>query len=176
MLVRVGRGNRLNVVEQAVLGPRGSREIRLNLPALTSLHGTVAALNPRVRRLRVSVNGTPVTATRTADGRGWTVPALAERARTVQLSYQLTGAIALSHRTPGRAFAVPLSLLGQALHEQGLPLVVRAEGAEVSGATCPSAPPALARCGTQLANGWSATVPAEASSGIVLLRLNFNAA
>jgi hypothetical protein len=176
MQVKIGRGGVLTVVEQAVLGPRGARTVKLRLPSMTSLRGSVAALRPRVLLLRASVNGAAVAVRRAADGSGWIVAANGRRARTVRLSYRLAGAVALSHPSDaGRALAVALPLLGQAMQLQGLPLQVRAEGAAVGGATCPSAPATKMLCGLQLANGWAATVPAEATSPVVLLQLNLGA-
>ena len=172
MLVRVTQNGTLNVVEQAVLGPRGLSELSLRLPSMASLGGQVAQLSPTVHDLRVSVNGTPVAATPTAVGPGWAVAAAGgQPARTVQLSYQIEDAIVRPQTSSsGRALGVSLPLLGQALREQGLPLVVRAEG--VGGATCPSAPPAKMLCGEEVGDGWLATIPAEAASPTLLLQLN----
>jgi len=176
MLVQVTRDGSLNVTEQAVLGPRGLRELNLRLPSMASLGGQVAELTPTVHNLRVSVNGTPVAATPTADGPGWAVVAAGgEQARTVQLSYQIQDAIVRTKPSnSGRALGVSLPLLGQALREQGLPLVVRAEGAAVGGATCPSAPTTKMLCGEEVGNGWLAIIPAEAASPTLLLQLDLS--
>jgi hypothetical protein len=176
MVVQVGATGDLNVVEQAVLGPRGLRQITLALPSMVPLGGAVAELQPTVRNLRVSVNGTPTTATPAADGSGWTVAATTGRARTVQLSYRITGTVMRSQpSSAGRALAVTLPLLGQSLREQGLPLVVRAEGSNgtlVNEVSCPSAPAREMLCGMDEAGGWNATIPADATSPAVLLQLN----
>ena len=171
MVVQVRASGTLDVVEQAVLGPRGMREISLALPSMSALGGAAANLDPVVRNLRVSVNGTPVNVV--AAGDGWTIPAISERARTVQLSYQIARAVV--HSKPartGRALAVSLPLLGQTLREAGLPLVVRAQGTQIGGVTCPSAAPAEMLCGTPTAQGWSATIPSSATSPALLLEVN----
>jgi hypothetical protein len=176
MVVQVGADGTMNVVEQAVLGPRGLREIKLALPSMASLGGAVAALHPTVRNLRVSVNGTPMNAVPTPDGSGWTVAATAGRARTVQLSYRLTDAVMRSQPSnAGRALAVSVPLLGQTLREQGLPLVVRTAGAggtRVNEVSCPSASAREMLCGAESAAGWIATMPASATSPVLLLQLN----
>jgi hypothetical protein len=171
MLVRVASNGTLNVVEQARLGPNGPKDLSLRLPSMASLGGQVAELSPTVHDLRVSVNGTAVRAVPTADGPGWAVTG-AEPASTVQLSYQIMDAIVRTKpSSSGRALGVSLPLLGQALREKGLPLVVRAEGAVVGGATCPSAPITEMLCGEQTAGGWLATIPADAASPTLLLQL-----
>jgi hypothetical protein len=173
MLVQVGPDGVLNVTEQALLGPRGLRRLRLSLPSTSSLGGTVATLRPRVKDLRVAINAVPVSVL--ADDSGWSVTADSQRARTVQLSYRLTGSLVHSERSEaGRALAVSLPLLGQALRAQGLPLVVRAEGA-ISALTCPSAPAEQMLCGTEAAKGWIAAVPAAATTPALLLQLNLTA-
>lgn len=174
MVVQVAESGALNVTEQAVLGPRGLRSIDLRVPSMASLGGQVAQLTPTIHDLRVSVNGTPVTAIPTADGPGWVVVAAGqERARTVELSYQMQdGIVRTKPSSSGRALGVSLPLLGQALRDQGLPLVVRAQGAGVTGATCPSAPVAQMLCGEQDENGWLATIPEKAASPTLLLQLN----
>jgi hypothetical protein len=174
MVVQVAKDGSLNVTEQAVLGPRGLRQIDLRLPSMAALGGQVAELTPTVHNLRVSVNGTAVPVIPTADGPGWQVTAAGgERARTVQLSYQMRDAIVRTKPSAsGRALGVSLPLLGQALREQGLPLVVRAEGPAVGGATCPSAPITTMLCGEEVSNGWLATIPADAASPTLLLQLN----
>ena len=173
MVVQIGPAGDLDVVEHALLGPRGLRQINLTLPSMASLGGEVATLNPTVRNLRVSINGTPVTATPNADGNGWTVQAADQRARMVQLSYRITQAVVISKPSDaGRALAVSLPLLGQALRDQGLPLVVKVLGPQVGGVSCPGAPTAQMLCGMPTAGGWIATVPASASSPLLLLQLN----
>ncbi|HST85336.1 MAG TPA: hypothetical protein VLL08_26585 [Kineosporiaceae bacterium] len=177
MLVQATKDGSLDVIEQARFGPGGSPQIDLRLPSLASLGGKVAALTPTVRDLRVAVNDTPAPADPTGDGLGWVVAKAGdERIHTVQLSYRIDGAIV---RTPasssGRALGVSLPLLGQTLREQGLPLVVLAEGVQgsaVGGATCPSAPTTKMLCGKEVSGGWLATIPAEASSPALLLQLN----
>ena len=177
MLVQVTKDGSLNVIEQARLGSSDLPEIHLRLPSLTSLGGKVAELSPTVQDLRVAVNGTPAPADPTADGLGWAVArAGGGRARTVQLSYRIGGAIVRTEpSSSGRALGVSLPLLGQTLREQGLPLVVRAEGVNgsvVGGATCPSAPTTEMLCGEETSDGWQATIPAEATSPALLLQLN----
>jgi hypothetical protein len=172
MLVKAGSDGHLDVTEQAML-PEGQHRISLRLPSMASLGGQVAELNPTVHDLRVSVNGTPVPATPTADGPGWVVLAPAGApAHTVQLSYQVQDAIVRTRPSDdGRALGVSLPLLGQALRDQGLPLLVRAEGAGVSGVSCPSAPAPKMLCGQQIDDGWLATIPPEAATATLLLQL-----
>jgi hypothetical protein len=172
MVVQIGQAGVLDVTEQAVLGSAGLREVQLALPSMASLGGAVAELRPTVRNLRAAVNGTPAAITPNPDGSGWTV-STAEPARTVQLSYQISDTIVRSRPSAaGRALAISLPLLGQTLREQGLPLVSRIEGTQIAGVTCPGADATEMLCGTQLDNGWSATVPASASSPVLLLQLN----
>jgi hypothetical protein len=96
-------------------------------------------------------------------------------AHTVQLSSQVQDAIVRTRPSDdGRALGVSLPLLGQALRDQGLPLLVRAEGAEgagVSGVSCPSAPAPKMLCGQQIDDGWLATIPPEAATATLLLQL-----
>jgi hypothetical protein len=176
MVVQVSGTGVLNVVEQAVLGSAQLRQITLALPSMTSLGGAVADLHPAVRRLRVSVNGQPVNATTSTDDSGWAVPAGSGPLRTVQLSYQITNTLMRSRpSSAGRALAVSVPLLGQALRAQGLPLLVEAQGAggtRVNAVSCPSAPAKEMLCGVPVTQGWLATVPAQASSPVVLLQLN----
>jgi hypothetical protein len=159
------------VVEQAVLGPRGQRGLQFALPGLSSLGGAVAGLTPRVSDLRVAVNGTPVRVTRAGNGR-WTVDTGAARARTVRLSYRLAGSLLRSADRPGHSLVVSLPLLAQTLREQGLPMTVRASGANVRGVTCPGAPAAQMLCGTQDGAGWTATIPASATVPAALLQVD----
>ncbi len=176
IVVQVGPDDTLDVVEQAILGPRGMRELNLALPSTATLGGEVADLTPSIRNLRVAVNGTAVTPVPSAGGAGWTVSANDQRARTVLINYQIDRAVMRSSQsTSGRALAVVLPLLAQSLREQGLPLVIRTESsatAQVGGATCPSASSAQSLCGIEIGNGWIATVPASATSPVLLLQLN----
>jgi hypothetical protein len=172
MLVRVSTGGTLEVSEQARVSPGELPQIGLRLPSITALGGLVAELSPTVQDLRVAVNGTPVTATPSDDG--WAVTP-ADSARTVQLSYRIEGAIVrTAPSSSGRALGVSLPLLGQSLRERGLPLVVRAEGSAVGGATCPSAPITKMLCGKESDGGWLATIPAEAASPALLLQLTLS--
>lgn len=173
-VVQVADDGTLEVTEQAVLGPRGLRDLNLRLPSMASLGGQVAELSPSVHDLRVAVNGTPVTPVPTADGPGWAVTSAdGTRARTVQLSYRITDAVVRSRRSDsGRALGVSLPLLGEALRQQGLPLIVKTEGAGVGGVTCPSAPTAKMLCGTETETGWTADVPVDAANPTVLIQLD----
>ncbi len=174
MLVRITTNDALEVIEKVRFAPESLPEIALQLPSMASLGGQVADLTPTVQDLRMAVNGTPVTTRPTDGGRGWAVTLTGtEPARAAQLSYRIQGAIIHSNpSSSGRALGVSLPLLGQTLREQGLPLVVRTQGTVVVGATCPTAPTAKMLCGTEISDGWMATVPAEATSPAVLLQLN----
>ncbi len=167
MTVRVLANGDLSVVEQAVLGPRGLRAIQLALPSLTAIGGPVGQLHPQVSGLRAAVNDQGATISQA--GAGWNV-ASAQRARTVRLSYRLSGTTIRS--TPsesGRAISVLVPLLAQTLRAQGLPLTVRSYATKVNAVSCPGAPPAQILCGMQVSTGWSATVPAAASSPALLM-------
>jgi hypothetical protein len=172
MLVDIASDGSLNVVERAVLGPRGLREVTLRLPSLTPIGGAVAQLQPQVRGLRAAVNGTAVPVT-PVDG-GWSLATGDSRARTVLLSYTLSNSLMQTENSDsGRALAVSVPLLAQTLREQGLPYVVRATGTTIKGVTCPGAPPAEMLCGTQDANGWTAPLPTSAAVPALLLQFDF---
>jgi hypothetical protein len=167
MTVRVLANGDLSVVEQAVLGPRGLRAIQLAVPSLTSIGGETAAMRPRVGGLRATVNDQGVAVR--ADGAGWVVEA-AGRARTVRLSYRLSGTTLRSRPAEtGRAISVLVPLLAQALRAQGLPMTVQTYATAVTAITCPGAPTAQLLCGMERSGGWSATVPAAATSPAVLM-------
>ena len=169
--VRVGADGSLSVVEQAVLGPRGARELVLQKPDPSALAGPASTLKPRVTDLRVAVNDQPVPVTETADGYG--VRSDAARARTVRVSYTLTDAVSRTNGSrAGRAVGLLTPLLGSELHTAGLPYRVSITGGGVSGISCPTAPAAGQLCGSANAEGWTADLPDGAGSPMVLLQLN----
>ncbi len=169
--VRVGTDGSLSVVEQAVLGPRGARELVLQKPDPSTLAGPASTLKPRVTDLRVAVNDQPVPVTETADGYG--VRSDVSRARTVRVSYTLTDAVSRTNGSrAGRAVGLLTPLLGSELHTTGLPYRVSITGGGVSGISCPTAPVAGQLCGSANAKGWTADLPDGTGSPMVLLQLN----
>jgi hypothetical protein len=171
LLVDIDSDGSLNVVEQAVLGPRGLRQLRLALPSLTSLGGEVARLRPTVSDLRVAVNGTPVAVPAGADG--WTVTTDAARARTVRLSYTLSSSLPRpGNSLSRRELAVSVPLLAQTLRAQGLPYVVRVAGSNIRNVSCLSAARSQILCGRQDATGWTAPVPSTVTVPALLLLID----
>jgi hypothetical protein len=168
----------LVVVEQVVFGPRGVREMALQVPALPAnlRASTAAGLRPTVRRLKVQVNGTDVTPDRTGD-QSWTVTAEQGRARWVRLSYRLTGTTSRSQGSlSGRASSMLVPLLGDTLRREGLPMVVRARGAWLTQMSCVGAPTAGQLCAEQEGDVWTAPLGSDLSSSMVQLALNLTKA
>ena len=159
------------VTEQAVLKAPGPGSFSLSLPSVTLPPGA-PKLDPVLRDLDVTINGSHAAATQT-DDRHWAVVSPVGGARTVLLTYRLANAWAVSQPSVrGRALALVTPLLAQLLHggNQPVDLLIPADG--VSNVVCPGAPQAESLCGAHQGTNWHVTVPDDASSAAVLLQLD----
>jgi hypothetical protein len=89
------------------------------------------------------------------------------------LRYRLAnGVVTITPAAPGRVFAVVTPLTAAISQARSAAVLVRALDPRVLGVSCPRATSAAASvCGTKLATGWVATVPAD-SIPIVLFQVN----
>jgi hypothetical protein len=161
-------GTHVDVFERLMLSSPSGEPLEMASPSLPAMGQQIS-----VSDLQVELDGAPV-AVAGDNGNGWTAtPPAGKQFTKAVLRYRLSnGVVTITPAAPGRVFAVvtPLTAAISQAHSAGV--LVRALDPRVLGVSCPRAADAAGSvCGTKLAAGWQAALPAN-SIPIVLFQVN----
>ena len=159
-------GTHVDVFERLNLSSASSDPLVLAAPSLPA-----SQLQSAVSDLQAELDGKPAAVA--ADSGTWTVtPQPGQKFTSAVLRYRLgNGIVTPTPAASGRAFLLATPLTATISQARGADVVVRALDPSVIGVSCPAADTAAQICGTKLATGWSATLPAT-SRPIVLFQVN----
>jgi hypothetical protein len=159
-------GAHVDVFERLNLSTPSSEPLVLAAPSLPA-----SQLQSAVSDLQVELDGTP--ATIVTDGSTWAVtPQPGHPFTSAVLRYRLAnGSVTPTPAATGRALLLATPLTGTISQARGADVVVRALDPQVVGVSCPAAETTAQICGTKLATGWAATLPAT-SRPIVIFQVN----
>lgn len=161
-------GTHVDVFERLLLDAPTGEPLVMARPSLPALGQEVS-----VSDLQVELDGTAVSVAGN-DSDGWTAsPPAGKQFTKAVLRYRLTnGVVTITPAVPGRVFAVVTPLTAAISQARSAAVLVRALDPKVLGVSCPRASDAAGSvCGTKLAAGWEASVPAS-SIPIVLFQVN----
>jgi hypothetical protein len=161
-------GTHVDVFERLLLSAPSADPLVMARPSLPAIGQEIA-----VSDLQVELDGNAV-AVSGNDTDGWTAkPPAGKPFTSAVLRYRLAnGVVTITPAAPGRVFAVVTPLTAAISQARSAAVLVRALDPRVLGVSCPRATSAAASvCGTKLATGWVATVPAD-SIPIVLFQVN----